>query len=56
MTFVRDVPIIIGLLQCTGQGCCSAVAGLVMGEVSRFHSRHLRGKSAATPSLGLHQN
>ena len=56
MTFVRDVPILIGLLHCTGQGRCSVVAGSVMSKVSRFHSHHWIEKWAAFPFLGFRQN
>ena len=40
MTFVRVVPLLVGLLHPTYQGRCSVAAELVMRKVSRFHSHH----------------
>ena len=54
MTIVRVVLLLVGLLHYRCQGRCLAAAGLVMSEVSRFRSHHLRGKWAASPFLGLH--
>ena len=55
MTFVSDVPTLIGLLHSTGQGRCSAAAGSVMSKVSRFHSHLWIEKWAVFPFPGFRQ-